>query len=130
NPLSVDDDPALIAQFGASLAPFGSRVVVGASEAPPADERRGLAYVYEIDGSAPAETFTAIPPLAGSGFGAVVTALDDTIVVAAPAAFEGAGFGAAFAFSPMLGFPPTPERTLIAAKSFSLRDDTTDLRRR
>ena len=130
NPLSVDDDPALISQFGASLAPFGSRVVIGAQEAPPADERRGLAYVYEIDGSAPAETFTAIPPLAGSGFGAVVTALDDTIVVAAPAAFEGAGFGAAFAFSPMLGFPPTPERTLIAAKSFSLRDDTTDLRRR
>jgi hypothetical protein len=121
NPVGIAD-PSLVTGFGASLAPAGDAIVVGAPEANLAFGR-GSAYVFRVDDGTLVKTVQAIPSLAGSGFGSSVAAVDDVTIVAAPRAFEGVGFGAAFAFSPTLGFPEPPAFTHIPSKSFSLRDD-------
>jgi subtilisin family serine protease len=122
NPLSVDDDRSLVSVFGASLAPMGENtVVIGAPEAN--TDGRGSAYVFDLDADTPSKAVHALPSLTGGDFGAIVGALDDQIVVAAPDGFEGSGLGVAFTFSPTGGFPTPEESTSIPVTSFSLRDD-------
>jgi hypothetical protein len=83
----------------------------------------------ELDSGPPTKSVRAISALTGSEFGAAIAMKDDVLAVGAPGAFDDTGFGAAFLFSPTLGFPPTP----IPVKSFKLQDDNVppiDLKRR
>jgi len=89
-------------QFGAAVASFGNRLVVGAPGADIAGDDAGVVYLFDFDSSAChiLTTFQNPEPETGDGFGAAVAYCGDRLLVGAP---QHGQTGAAYLFNTMTG---------------------------
>jgi hypothetical protein len=89
-------------QFGAAVASFGNRLVVGAPGADVGYSDAGVAYLFDFDSNAcnVLQVFKNPEPETGAAFGAAVAYYGDRLLVGAP--YQGQT-GAAYLFSTMTG---------------------------